>query len=113
MDAAPTQPGEGVGRIRFLDLNGDGKVDVTDQTWLGTTLPNLEYGIRIDLNYKNFDFSVFGSGVAGKKGFDPVKFMNSFIDTRNNYGPGVLNAWTPQNPNSTTPALSILNRNGE
>ncbi|HXB42918.1 MAG TPA: SusC/RagA family TonB-linked outer membrane protein [Puia sp.] len=110
--AAPTQPGAGPGRIKYADLNKDGKIDVNDQTWLGTTLPKLEYGIRIELNYKNFDFSIFGSGVAGKTGFDPVKFMNSFIDTRNNYGPGVLNGWTPQHPTST-PALSILNLNGE
>lgn len=113
VNKAPTQPGAGVGRIRYKDINGDGKIDVLDQTWLGTTLPKYEYGIRIDLNYKSFDFSIFGSGVAGKTGFDPVKFMNSFVDTRNNYGPGVLNAWTPQNPSSTTPALSILNLNGE
>jgi hypothetical protein len=113
VNAAPTQPGDGVGRIRYKDLNGDGKVDVLDQTWLGTTLPKLEYGIRIELNYKNFDFSVFGSGVSGKTGFDPVKFMNSFIDTRNNYGPGVFSAWTASKPSSTAPALSILNRNGE
>lgn len=111
--AAPVQPGDGVGRIQYKDINADGKVDVLDQTWLGTTLPKLEYGIRIELNYKNLDFSIFGSGVAGKTGFDPVKFMNSFIDTRNNYGPGVLSAWTPQHPSSTTPALSIINSNGE
>ena len=97
VNAAPTQPGAGPGRLQYADLNGDGKVDVNDQTWLGTTLPTLEYGIRIELNYKNFDFSVSGSGVAGKTGFDPVKFMNSFIDTRNNYGPGVLNGWTVRN----------------
>jgi hypothetical protein len=113
VNAAPTQPGDGVGRIRYKDINGDGKIDVLDQTWLGTTLPKLEYGIRIELNYKNFDFSVFGSGVSGKTGFDPVKFMNSFIDTRNNYGPGVFSAWTASKPTSTAPALSILNRNGE
>jgi TonB-linked SusC/RagA family outer membrane protein len=112
VSAAPTQPGAGPGRLRYADLNGDGKIDVNDQTWLGTTLPTLEYGIRIELNYKNFDFSIFGSGVTGKTGFDPVKFMNSFIDTRNNYGPGVLNGWTVQKPTST-PALSILNLNNE
>jgi len=113
VDAAPVQPGDGVGRIKYKDLDGNDTVNVLDQTWLGTTLPKLEYGIRIDLNYKGFDLSIFGSGVAGKTGFDPVKFMNSFVDTRNNYGPGVLNAWTPQNPNSGTPALSILNLNAE
>lgn len=113
VNKAPTQPGAGIGRLRYKDLNGDGVVDVSDQTWLGTTLPKLEYGIRIEVGYKNFDFTAFGSGDAGKTGFDPVKFMNSFIDTRNNYGPGVLKAWTAQNPNSQTPALSILNLNGE
>ncbi len=111
--SAPTQPGAGPGRIKYKDLNGDGKIDVLDQTWLGTTLPKLEYGLRIEVNYKGFDLTVFGSGVAGKTGFDPVKFMNSFVDTRNNYGPGVLSAWTPQNTSSKTPALSILNLNGE
>ncbi len=113
VDKSPTQPGAGPGRLKYKDLNGDGKIDVNDQTWIGNTLPKVEYGIRIEFGYKNFDFSAFGSGVAGKTGFDPVKFMNSFIDTRNNYGPGVLSAWTAQNPNSKTPALSILNLNGE
>lgn len=112
VNKAPTQPGAGPGRLQYKDINGDGKIDVQDQTWLGTTLPKLEYGIRLEAGYKNFDLSIFGSGVSGKTGFDPVKFMNSFIDTRNNYGPGVLNAWTPQHPTST-PALSILNLNGE
>jgi hypothetical protein len=113
VNKAPAQPGAAPGRLIYKDLNGDGKIDVLDQTWLGTTLPKYEYGIRISVGYKNFDFAAFGSGVAGKTGFDPVKFSNSFIDTRNNYGPGVLKAWTTQNPHSSTPALSITNPNGE
>jgi TonB-dependent starch-binding outer membrane protein SusC len=127
--SAPTQPGvldgalKGAGRIRYADIGGvdangkltgpDGKIDANDQTWLGTTLPKVEYGIRIELNYKNFDLSIFGSGVAGKTGFDPKKFFNSFANVRTNFGPGTLNAWTPQNKGSNIPALSILNHNGE
>ncbi len=103
----------GAGRIRYVDVNGDGKIDANDQTWLGTTLPKLEYGLRIDLSYKNFDLSLFGSGVAGKTGFDPTKFFNSFVDQSNKFGPGTLNAWTPQNTGSDIPALSLLNHNGE
>jgi hypothetical protein len=30
-----------------------------------------------------------------------------------NYGIRVLDAWTPQNPNSTIPALSLVNANNE
>jgi len=127
--SAPAQPGvldgalKGAGRIRYADIGGvdangkltgpDGKIDANDQTWLGTTLPKVEYGIRIELNYKNFDLSIFGSGVAGKTGFDPNKFFNSFANVRTNFGPGTLNAWTPQNTGSKIPALSILNHNGE
>jgi TonB-linked SusC/RagA family outer membrane protein len=113
VDKWPTQPGKGVGRIKYVDLNGDGKVDANDQDFLGTTLPKFEYGIRIELNYKNFDLSIFGSGVGGKTGFDPNKFFNSFVNVRNNFGPGTLSAWTPQNTGSKTPALTILNANGE
>ena len=78
---APFQPGvtdgalQGAGRLRYVDLNGNDTIDVNDQTWLGTTLPKLEYGIRIDLDYKNWDFSIFGSGVAGKTGFDPTNSL--------------------------------------
>jgi TonB-linked SusC/RagA family outer membrane protein len=116
---APFQPGvfdgalDGAGRLKYADLNGNDTIDANDQTWLGTTLPKIEYGIRIDLNYKSFDLSLFGSGVAGKTGFDPTKFFNDFVDQRNNFGPGTLSAWTPQNTGSGIPALSLLNHNGE
>jgi TonB-linked SusC/RagA family outer membrane protein len=111
--ASPVQPGASPGRIKYKDLDGNDTVNVLDQTWLGNTLPKLEYGIRIELNYKNFDLAIFGSGVAGQTGYDPVKYLNSFINTRNNFGPGVLNAWTPQNTKSAIPALSISDLNFE
>ncbi len=116
---APTQPGvldgtlKGAGRLRYVDINGDGKIDANDQTWLGTTLPKVEYGLRVDLSYKSFDLSIFGSGVAGKTAFDPIKGLNTFVEARSNFGPGTLSAWTPENTGSSTPALSLLNHNGE
>ena len=70
-------------------------------------MPDLEYGIRIDLNYKNFDLSVFGSGVAGRIGQDPYIFWNNFVQGRENAGLGVLDAWTPNNTGSSIPSLSL------
>lgn len=113
VDKHATQTGKGIGRIRYKDLNGDGLINALDQDWLGTVLPTLEYGLRIDMDYKNFDLSIFGSGVAGKTGLDPATQFNSFFFVNQNNGPGVLDAWTPQNPNSSTPMLSLVNRNNE
>ena len=111
--AHATQLGAGPGRIRYKDLNGDGKVDVLDQTWLGTTLPKVIFGLRLSADYKNFDVSLFGSGVGGVTVYDPTKGFNTTVAANTNSGPGVFNAWTPQNTHSSIPALTILNLNNE
>jgi TonB-linked SusC/RagA family outer membrane protein len=113
VDAHATQVGAGPGRIRYVDLNNDGIINALDQEFYGTTLPAFNYGVRVDLGYKNFDFSMFGSGIAGRTGFDPYTFYNDFIRGRDNVGPGVFNAWTAQNPTSSVPALTLSDSNNE
>nr|MDQ3395629.1 TonB-dependent receptor [Bacteroidota bacterium] len=113
VDAHATQVGAAPGRIRYVDLNNDGVVNALDQEFFGTTLPSLEYGLSINLGYRNFDLSLFGSGVAGRRGFDNYIFLNEFIRGRENVGPGTLDAWTPQNTGSTIPALTLSDGNNE
>jgi hypothetical protein len=36
-----------------------------DKQYVGSALPTFTYGITINLEYKGFDFTVFGTGVAG------------------------------------------------
>ncbi|MFV8465677.1 SusC/RagA family TonB-linked outer membrane protein [Flavobacterium sp. LB1P62] len=107
IDSHATQVGSRLGGIKFVDINGDDKINSDDRTFIGTTLPKLEYGINISLAYKNFDFSVFGSGVAGRIGVDPYIFWNNFVQGRENAGPGTFNAWTPTNTNTDVPSLSL------
>lgn len=113
VDAHPTggvQTGNArPGGIKIVDVDNNGVIDSNDRDFIGNTLPDLEYGIRLDLGYKNFDFSVFGSGVAGRIGVDSYMFWNNFVQGRDNAGLGVLNAWTPQNTSSTIPSLSLVN----
>ena len=113
VDKAPVQNGAGPGRIRYVDNNKDGKIDFNDQDWIGTQLPLLEYGVRVDLNYKQFDLSLFGSGVAGKEGFDVYTLFNNLMKSRENVGPGVFNGWTPTNTNTNVPALTLKDNNSE
>jgi len=113
VDAWPTQIGAAPGRIKFKDLNGDDVVNSLDQDWIGTYLPKLEYGLRVNLGFKNFDFSVFGSGVAGRKGVDAYIYYNNFVEPRENAAPGTLDAWTTTNTGSDIPAATIVDNNSE
>lgn len=113
VNKAPTQIGAGPGRIRYVDINNDGVINDLDRTWIGTTLPALEYGARIDLIYKQFDASIFGSGVAGREGYDAYTLFNNLMKSRENVGPGVFDGWTPQHTNTNVPALTLKDNNSE
>lgn len=113
VDAAPKQIGAGPGRIRYVDINGDKEINDLDRTWIGTTLPAMEYGLRVDLTYKKFDLSLFGSGVSGRKGFDVYTLFNNLMKSRENVGAGVFNGWTPTNTNTTVPSLTLKDNNNE
>ncbi|PKB00271.1 TonB-linked SusC/RagA family outer membrane protein [Flavobacteriaceae bacterium MAR_2009_75] len=73
-DMSAVNPTAQAGDLRYKDISGpdgvpDGQVDPTyDRTYLGSTIPKYTYGANINLNYKNFDFSVFLQGVGGVKG---------------------------------------------
>jgi hypothetical protein len=94
-------------------VDGNGVIDDLDRTWIGTTLPKLEYGLRIDLTYQKFDASLFGSGVSGRKGFDVYTVFNNLMRSRENVGPGVFDAWTPTHTNTNVPALTLKDNNNE
>lgn len=111
------QDGKGLGRIRYKDLNGDGRIDANDRAFIGVPHPDFEYGLSINLGYRNFDLSIFAQGVQN---IDmDVHAMKTFTDfwsvreTGSNKGTRLLNAWSPTNPNSDIPALQIVNINDE
>lgn len=109
------QTGKGIGRIRYADLNKDGKIDALDQDWLGDQLPDFIYGLNISATYQKFSLSAFFQGVQGISLSNGVKANTDFVGSNSgqNYGLRVLDAWTPQNMTSTIPMLSLLNNNNE
>ncbi len=110
-----TQPGKGIGRIRYKDLNNDGVIDALDQDWLGTELPGLAYGMNIQVNYKKFGLAVFMRGLSNVTVNDASRTFTDFLGTNigSNKGTRLLDAWTPQNSSSTIPAASLVNANSE
>ncbi|MBZ4187335.1 SusC/RagA family TonB-linked outer membrane protein [Niabella beijingensis] len=118
VDNSPEQPGKGLGRIRYKDLNGDGKIDeIYDRTWIGVSDPDLMAGLNFDARYKNFDLSFFIQGVFGNDVVNDWKQLtdlwNIGVQNDRNHTARVLDAWSPGNPNSDIPALTRGNANGE
>ena len=62
-NAAVTSYGVRPGDIKYKDLNGDGKIDFADRTWISTSpVPEYIGSFTIDLNYKNFNLNLFFQG---------------------------------------------------
>jgi len=115
VDNSPEQPGKGLGRIRYRDLNGDNIIDDRDRDYIGNSDPNFIYGINTAISYKRFDLSFFLQGVQGNSVYNTYKNLTDFssLQPGANWGSRTLAAWTPQNPGSTIPALTTVDRNNE
>ena len=119
------QEGAGVGRIRWKDINGDGKITEDDQTWIYNPVPDFTWGLNIYLQYKDWDFTMFWQGVQGvDANYDEVRRVKTQTDLWAsshpdcnvpylNKGTRLLDAWTPQNPDSDIPALTTSDKNNE
>ena len=117
------------GSFRFKDLNGDGKVTrAEDMTFIGkSNMPELMFGLNIDMAYKGFDFSALLQGAAiahvslagtyeGSSGTSGVDDNTPFTKTFYGFGNSpyflVENSWTPDNPNAEFPRLSAYKASG-
>jgi len=45
------------GKIKFKDLNGDGRIDENDRTVIGNTNPKIQGGFGLSGSWKDFDFT--------------------------------------------------------
>jgi hypothetical protein len=111
------QSGEGLGRFRYKDVNGDGQITSADRTFIGNPSPSFSYGLNVGLNYRNFDFSLFLYGVQGNDIFDYLKWWTDFYASFKNAKSKVAlyNSWTPQNHHAKAPvqeANSSFSTNG-
>ena len=100
-----------VGDFVYKDVNGDGQIDDKDYAPIGysTSIPGLNYGITLGVNFKGFDFNVLFSGLGryskhfDGQGTDEFTCAGTYFDYHRT-------AWTPERAASgekiTYPALS-------
>jgi TonB-linked SusC/RagA family outer membrane protein len=97
------------GDVKFKDQNADGVIDENDRTFLGSAIPKFIYGLTANLEYGNFDFSVFFQGANGNKIYLQVNqdiegFYRAFNLTQNVYD----EHWTGEGTSDTEPRVSWL-----
>ena len=75
----PIDKGVGVwiGDLMYADLNGDGKIDENDLTFIGNPEPKFSYGINNSFSYKGFDLGIQLVGVWGN---DVVNYARRYMD---------------------------------
>jgi hypothetical protein len=85
------------GDLRFVDTNGDGFINSSDRTFIGSPIPKFIFGFNVELEYSGFDFSIDIQGQTGNKIFngkeavrpDPYNFEQHVMDRWT--GPGTSN----------------------
>ena len=110
--AGSNQAGARLGGLKYADLNGDGRINGDDQTWIFNPVPDFSWGLNIELAYKDFDFNMFWQGVAGVDVANDQKYQTDFwsiTDPGSNKGSRLLGAWTQDNTGSSIPALTTSN----
>ncbi|WP_255491406.1 SusC/RagA family TonB-linked outer membrane protein [Dysgonomonas sp. ZJ279] len=86
------------GDIKYKDLDGDGKIDDNDISWLGQgDIPKLNYGFGFNVDYKAVSFGVLFQGTAKANRFVSgiVKPLNG-SGTANVYS-NIYDRWTEEN----------------
>ncbi|SJZ97871.1 SusC/RagA family TonB-linked outer membrane protein [Sediminibacterium ginsengisoli] len=102
------QPNAKPGDFRWVDANNDGRINGDDRVMLGNAIPTMTYGITLNMNYKNFDFLLFGQGVSGNKIYQGLRRLD--IPSAN-WQTKALNRWTGENTSNSFPRLSTNDAN--
>ena len=112
VDAHGVQPNAQPGDLRFVDVNNDGELNDDDRTFVGSGIPDFEYGLTFNATYKNLDFSLFFQGSQGNEIYNGTKvFLYRRQGDDKNFSSDLLNAWTPNNTDTSVPRVSMLDAN--
>lgn len=92
------------GKFKIADINGDNKITDADRTVIGNPHPDFTYGVNVNLGYKNFDLTIFGSGSQGNDIFNYTRYFADFNTFQGNRSRRSLyEAWSPTNLGGTSP----------
>lgn len=94
------QPDAVPGDVRFVDVDGDGKITAADRTKIGKGMPDWTYGLTIGADWNGIDFMVLFQGTAGNDIYDATRRTDVSPANLPSY---MLNRWTGEGTSNKYP----------
>ena len=98
------------GMPRYLTASGEIKEgspsDDDKYNYLGKAIPDLTYGITVNLGWRNFDFILYGTGTAGNDIFTLLWSADRTYGNTLSYFWN--NSWTESNKNASLPNMKYV-----
>ncbi len=109
LEAGPrSSANDKLGDARFVDKNGDGKINYTDDRMIvGDPNPDFIYGWTNNFSFKGFDFSVYLQGSYGNDIINIQRAETNISGPWGNQRREILNRWTPTNTNTSVPRARV------
>ena len=107
-DGELLQPKAAPGDVRFVDVDGNGKIDDNDRTYIGKGIPDWSFGLNIGFEWKGLDFSMLLQGTVGNQVFNVSRRTDLYYV---NLPRTILNRWTGEGTSNTNPRFVFESAN--
>jgi TonB-linked SusC/RagA family outer membrane protein len=105
------QPNAAPGDVAFRDVDGNDTINALDQTYLGSAIPKVYYGLNLGGSYGAWDASVFFQGNSGNKIVNGL-YQALMAGQYTNHSTDELNYWSASHTNTLIPRPVIGDPNG-
>ena len=96
------------GDLKYVDLNGDGRLTGDDRYLAGSSEPSYTFGLNLNTSWKNIDLSLMFNGAADVyRWYDAYEVYGAFSGDAGHPSKIWRKAWTPENPNAEMPRAFI------
>ena len=102
-DGNMIQPDAKPGHVKYIDYDGNGKIDEEDRQYCGNPFPDVTLGLNMAAQYKGFDLNLFFDGNFGGKIYNALPWYAVKSEGVVNQFAFMSDVWSESNPDGKYP----------